>query len=85
MSRAKRWDVVGPVCETADFIARDRYLALEPGGLLAVRTTGAYGFVQSSNYNTRARPPEVLVEGEVFATARQRESINDLLRLEAVV
>ena len=81
----KRWDVVGPVCETADFIARDRYLALEPGGLLAVRTAGAYGFVQSSNYNTRARPPEVLVEGEVFATARQRESINDLLRLEAIV
>ena len=81
----KRWDVVGSVCETADFIARDRYLALEPGGLLAVRTAGAYGFVQSSNYNTRARPPEVLVEGEVFATARQRESINDLLRLEAIV
>ena len=80
-----RWDVVGPVCETADFIARDRDLALEPGLLLAVRTAGAYGFVQSSNYNTRVRPPEVLVEGEAFATARQRESINDLLRLETIV
>ena len=80
-----RWDVVGPVCETADFIARDRELALEPGLLLAVRTAGAYGFVQSSNYNTRVRPPEVLVDGEVFATARQRESINDLLRLETIV
>ena len=80
-----RWDVVGPVCETADFIARDRELTLEPGDLLAVSTAGAYGFVQSSNYNTRVRPPEVLVEGEAFATARQRESINDLLRLEAIV
>ena len=82
---AKRWDVVGPVCETADFIARDRELALESGDLLAVRTAGAYGFVQSSNYNTRVRPPEVLVEGEAFAIARQRESINDLLRLESIV
>ena len=81
----KRWDVVGPVCETADFIARDRELALEPGLLLAVHTAGAYGFVQSSNYNTRLRPPEVLVDGEAFATARQRESINDLLRLETIV
>lgn len=80
-----RWDVVGPVCETADFIARDRELALGPGVLLAVCTTGAYGFVQSSNYNTRVRPPEVLVEGEAFAVARQRESISDLLRLEAIV
>ena len=80
-----RWDVVGPICETADFIARDRELALEPGVLLAVRTAGAYGFVQSSNYNTRVRPPEVLVDGEAFATARQRESINDLLRLETIV
>ena len=80
-----RWDVVGPVCETADFLARDRELALEPGALLAVRTAGAYGFVQSSNYNSRARPPEVLVEGEAFATARQRESISDLLRLETIV
>ena len=80
-----RWDVVGPVCETADFIARDRELALEPGDLLAVYTAGAYGFVQSSNYNTRLRPPEVLVEGDSFAIARQRETINDLLRLEAIV
>lgn len=79
-----RWDIVGPVCETADFIARDRELALEPGVLLAVRTVGAYGFVQSSNYNSRLRPPEVLVEGAAFAIARQRESINDLLRLEVV-
>ena len=80
-----RWDVVGPVCETADFIARDRELAVAPGVLLAVRTAGAYGFVQSSNYNTRVRPPEVLVDGETFAVARQRESISDLLRLEAIV
>ena len=84
-ARPMRWDVVGPVCETADFIARDRELALEPSALLVVCTAGAYGFVQSSNYNTRARPPEVLVEGDAFAIARQRESISDLLRLEAIV
>ena len=84
-ARPMRWDVVGPVCETADFLAKDRELALTPAALLAVRAAGAYGFVQSSNYNTRPRPPEVLVDGASFAIARQRETVNDLLRLEAIV
>ena len=84
-ARPMRWDVVGPVCETADFLAKNRELGLDPGTLLAIRTVGAYGFVQSSNYNTRTRPPEVLVDGTSFGVARQRESISDLLRLEAIV
>ena len=79
-----RWDVVGPVCETGDFLALDCELALQEGDLLAVRTAGAYGFVQSSNYNTRPRAAEVLVDGEDFAVVRQRETVADLVRLESV-
>ena len=76
------WDVVGPVCETGDFLARDRRLAVVPGDLLAVRLAGAYGMVQSSNYNSRGRPAEVLVDGGRFCIVRSREHINDQLRLE---
>lgn len=78
-----RWDVVGPVCETGDFLALDRELKLKEGDLLAVRTAGAYGFVQSSNYNTRPRGAEVLVDGDEFAVVRKREVVADLLRLES--
>jgi len=78
-------DVVGPVCETGDFLARDRKLAnVAPGDLLAVCTAGAYGFVLSSNYNSRLRPPEVLVEGADFRVVRARESLEDLVRGENV-
>ncbi len=80
-----RWDVVGPVCETGDFLALDRDLALVEGSLLAVRGAGAYGSAQSSNYNSRPRAAEVLVDGDDFAVARKRETIADLLRLEAIV
>ncbi|MCE2460694.1 MAG: diaminopimelate decarboxylase [Pseudomonadales bacterium] len=80
----KRWDVVGPVCETGDFLALDRVLALNEGDLLAIRTAGAYGFAQSSNYNTRPRVPEVLVDGEDFAVVRKRETVADVLRLETL-
>ena len=80
-----RWDVVGPVCEGGDFLALDRTLALAAGALLAVRGTGAYGFALSSNYNSRARAAEVLVDGDHFAVARRRESMEDLLRLETIV
>jgi len=76
------WDVVGPVCETGDFLALDRKLALEEGALLAIRDAGAYGFSLSSNYNTRPRCAEVLVDGDDFAIARQRETVSDILRLE---
>ena len=79
------WDVVGPVCETGDFLALDRELALEEGALLAIGTVGAYGFSQSSNYNTRPRAAEVLVSGDDFAIVRKRETVSDLLRLETLV
>ena len=76
-------DVVGPVCETGDFLARDRRMAnVMPGDYLAVLTAGAYGFVLSSNYNSRTRPPEVLVEGGTYRTVRARESFDDLIRGE---
>ena len=76
-------DVVGPVCETGDFLARGRKMAnAAPGDYLAVETAGAYGFVQSSNYNSRLRAPEILVEGDTFRTIRARETYADLVRGE---
>jgi diaminopimelate decarboxylase len=78
-------DVVGPVCETGDFFARDRKLPpLEPGDLVAVLDAGAYGMAQSSNYNTRLRPAEVLVEGNKARLIRRRETIADLLAPELI-
>ena len=78
------WDIVGPICESGDFLARQRNLALAPGDLLAVGSAGAYGMVQSSNYNARGRPAEVLVEGDRFRVVRRREHINDQLALERI-
>lgn len=76
-------DVVGPVCETGDFLARDRVLPLvEPGELLAIASAGAYGFVQASNYNSRPRGPEILVEGSRWRTIRSRETFEDLIKGE---
>ena len=76
-------NVVGPICETGDFLALDRKLpAVEPGEYLAVLGTGAYGFVMSSTYNARPRPPEVIVESDKFYVARRRETVDDLLRGE---
>lgn len=79
----RTWDLVGPVCETGDFLGKDRELALEAGDLLAVRSAGAYGFVMSSNYNTRNRAPEILVDGARSHLARRRETYEDQLALEA--
>ncbi len=80
-----RADVVGPVCETGDFLARDRELPnLLPGDGLAICTTGAYGFVQASNYNSRPRAAEVLVDGASWRVVRSRETYEDLLRGESV-
>jgi diaminopimelate decarboxylase len=77
-------DIVGPVCETGDFLARDRLLDLvKPGDLLAVWAAGAYGFVESSNYNGRPRAAEVMVAGRRFRVIRRRESRNDLVRGES--
>lgn len=76
-------NIVGPICESGDFLALDRRLpAVEPGELLAVLGTGAYGFVMSSTYNQRPRPPEVMVEGDRFFIARPRETLDDLVRGE---
>jgi diaminopimelate decarboxylase len=78
-------DVVGPICESADFLAKDRPMALPaPGDLLAVRSAGAYGFTMSSNYNARPRAAEVLVDGKRWHEIRQRESFSDLWRGEKV-
>ncbi len=78
-------DVVGPVCESGDFLARDRRMAnVMPGDYLAVCAAGAYGFVLSSNYNSRPRAPEVLVEGSTFRVIRRRETYEDLIRGETV-
>ena len=75
---AKTYDVVGPVCETGDFLGKDRALAIEAGDLLAVRSSGAYGFAMSSNYNSRPRAIEVMVDGEQVHVIRKRETIEQL-------
>jgi diaminopimelate decarboxylase len=79
---AVTYDVVGPVCETGDFLGRQRDLALAENDLLAVRSAGAYGFSMSSNYNTRPRAAEVMVDGNSIHIIRERETIDDLLRGE---
>ncbi|MCX8049342.1 MAG: diaminopimelate decarboxylase [Methylohalobius sp.] len=78
------YDIVGPVCESGDFLGRERSLALVPRDLLAVRSAGAYGFSMSSNYNSRPRPAEVLVDGHRVYLVRRREAIEDLWRGEEV-
>lgn len=78
------YDVVGPVCETGDFLGKNRELAVCEGDLLAIRSTGAYGFTMSSNYNTRPRPPEVMVAGKEVHLVRKRETLEDLFRLEQI-
>ena len=79
---AGRWDIVGPVCETADFLGKDRQLSLSSGDLLAVFGAGAYGFVMSSNYNTRGRAAEVMVDGDTVHLVRERETFTDMIRSE---
>ncbi len=81
----RRYDVVGPICETGDFLAKDRELALVEGDLLAVCSAGAYGFVMSSNYNTRGRAAEVLVDGDQAFEVRRRESVQELYAGESLL
>jgi len=82
---ARNYDVVGPVCETADFLGKQRELAVEPGDLLSVFSAGAYGFGMSSNYNSRARAAEVMVDHDRFHLVRSRETIADLMRGESLL
>jgi diaminopimelate decarboxylase len=77
-----QWDVVGPVCETGDFLGKDRTLALSRGDLLAMFGAGAYGFTMSSNYNSRGRAPEIMVDGDDMHLIRSRETFADLVRGE---
>ena len=81
-SATRPWEIVGPICETGDFLGHDRELALDTGDLLAVRTAGAYGFAMASSYNARPRPAEVMVDGDAVHEVRARESIADLMRGE---
>ena len=81
----RSYDVVGPVCESSDFLAKERDLALVDGALLAVRSAGAYGFGMSSNYNTRPRAAEVMVDGGQMHLVRARESIEQLWAAESVL
>ena len=81
----EQWDIVGPVCESGDYLGLDRPMTeLETGDLLALFTAGAYGSVLGSNYNTRPDAPEVLVDGERFEVVRQRPDYEDMLRTESL-
>jgi|TARA_X000000368_G_C23041406_1_gene717100 diaminopimelate decarboxylase len=86
-SKAKKveYDIVGPVCETADFIGKKRSLCLSEGDLLAVFSVGAYGFSMASNYNSRPRPSEILVDNDQIQEIRKRESLDDLINGERLV
>ena len=79
------WDLVGPVCETGDFLGKDRELNLLAGDFLAVMSSGAYGFTMSSNYNSRPRAAEIMVDGNNAHVIRQRESISDLTLGEQLI
>jgi diaminopimelate decarboxylase len=79
------WDLVGPVCETGDFLGKDRSLNLKAGDLLAVMSAGAYGFTMSSNYNTRPRAAEIMVQADQAWLVRPRETYNDLMGTERLI
>jgi diaminopimelate decarboxylase len=84
-TETKVWDAVGPVCETGDFLAKDRKLAIEAGDYLALFGAGAYGFTMASNYNTRGRAAEVMVDGNNHTVIRQRENFDDMIRGEQLL
>ena len=79
------WDIVGPVCETGDFLGKARHLTLSVDRLLAVRSAGAYGFTMASNYNSRPRVAEVLIDGDQIHLVRQREQLEDLWQGESLL
>ena len=81
----KEYDVVGPVCESGDFLGKDRKLKVKEGDHLCLFSAGSYGFVMSSNYNSRPRAPEIMVDGDNVFLVRQRETIQDLIRGEQLL
>jgi len=83
--REGEYDLVGPICETGDFLGKQRQLKLSEGSLLAVRSAGAYGFTMASNYNTRTRAPEIMVDGDQSHVVRQRETLEQLMQGEALL
>ncbi len=83
--QTKTYDVVGPICETGDFLGKARELAIEQGDLLAVLSAGAYGFTMSSNYNSRPRVAEIMVDGDQYQEVRQRESVEQLFANETIL
>lgn len=84
-AESAHWDIVGPICETGDFLAKDRKLALTEGELLAIKSSGAYCASMSSNYNTRGRAAEVMVDGRDIHSIRRRETIEDLVSTESLL
>lgn len=82
---ARMYDVVGPVCESGDWLAKERELCVQQGDVLALESAGAYGMTMASNYNSRPRPAEVIVDGEKYYVVRQRESIADVMRGESTL
>ena len=81
----RTWEIVGPICESGDFLGHGRQLAIQPGDLLAVMSAGAYGMAMSSNYNTRPRAAEVMIDGHQAFLVRRRETVEDLLALESLL
>jgi diaminopimelate decarboxylase len=82
--QTRKYDVVGPICETGDFLGKDRDLSIEEGDVLAIHSVGAYGMTMSSNYNSRARAIEVLVDNEKAHVIRERETIEELFSKEQI-
>ncbi len=85
LAKTTNYEIVGPVCESGDFLGHDRDLALAEGDLLAIMSAGAYGMSMASNYNTRPRAAEVMVDGDKFTVIRQREKVQDLFALESIL
>jgi len=81
----RSWEIVGPICESGDFLGHSRQLAIQPGDLLAVMSAGAYGMAMSSNYNTRPRAAEIMVDGDQAFLVRRRETVEELFALESLL
>jgi diaminopimelate decarboxylase len=79
------YDIVGPICESGDWLARERALSVQPGDLLAMMSAGAYGMTMASNYNTRGRAAEIMVDGDQVHVIRQRENPAELFALESML
>ncbi len=84
-SESTAYDIVGPICESADALGKNRSLNINAGDLLAIKSAGAYGFVMSSNYNTRPRAPEIMISGSEVHLIRERETVSDLFQNEYIL